>query len=78
MKIHKAALSGLLPRKKYRQAFSSSCPYFEISLQVMCHYFYVFMKYVIKFELTLQFLYEHHANRSHPTIAMATVPKWQL
>jgi hypothetical protein len=52
MKIHKAALSGLLPFKKYLESFSLSCPYFEITLQVMCHCFYVFMKYVIKFGLT--------------------------
>jgi len=78
MRIHKAALSGLLPFKKYLRSFSLSCPYFEITLQVMCHYFYVFMKYVIKFELTIQFLCEHHANGSHPTFTVATVPKWQL
>jgi hypothetical protein len=78
MKIHEAALSGLLPFKQYLKSFSLSCPYFKITLQVICHYFYVFMKYVIKFELTVQFSYERHAKGSHPTFAMATVPEWQL
>lgn len=55
MRIHKAALSGLLLFKQYLKPLSLSCLYFEITLQIMCHYFYVFMKYVIKFELTVQF-----------------------
>ena len=78
MKIHKAALSGLLPYKKCPQSYSVYFPYVEMKLQVMCNYFYVFMKYVIRLVLIIQFLYEHHAIGSHPTFTIATVPKLQL
>jgi hypothetical protein len=76
MKIHKAALSGLLPYEKCPQSYSMYFAYFEMKLQVMCHYLYVFMKYVIRFGLISQFLYEHHAIGSHPTFTMATVYKF--